>query len=434
MSLPAFGGVIDSLSVVLEYERSSSNRMEVLFQLSRAHIINGDYQRASAYLDEGIILATEETDHRYLSDFYYLIGYCHDHANELKDAYVAFKLSQNHQALAESTVSYGKPDLFIGKYLMDIGEYEEARAVYQNIEAAFLEQGNYLELGRVHEHLGFLYRRLNNYQESILEFTLAASFYQKAESPALVAKCWAELGDNLRINNELQESIIYTKKAIEAFRILPDSAIKTTYAYHNLALAYLKMDQPEEAMQYLLPSYQSAQTIKLDPNERANIASTLADYWLAQNQTEAAKEVLLSVSNQLSAEPTKWELEAVYKLSALYEQEGELALALSLERKAKEGLVMRDNVLAARKEARQSADMQAAQVLLQLMQTEDDRRAANNKWWIASAIIVLVLGLITFYMYSRMAFYRKEAWRHATNWPELQKKMDALEQTLCMFD
>jgi|GEM_PF-6874024 len=421
---------IDSLRIVLGYQTEGKERLQSLYKISRAYLISGD-TTGLPFWEECMELAQNRDDEQVMANLFYLKGYYErgfraNHAEAFVAFHMAKELYENlgdHKLLAAT-------GLLIAEYYRNIGEYKTAENLYREVEVKLLEINDLREIGRLHEHLGVLHDIKDDHQKAIDEFNIAISYFNQTGS-------WNLLCSNLNTLGKIQERVGNTAEArISLSRAIQISVSKSLttidgiYAKFNLGKVIWKEGDLAKAQAQLEEAYGLAFDYQPAHTETFRMAQLLGEFYRETEQTQKETELLLAQAAYMPESPNETQLLVYHQLVSLYRATQQWELALDVSEKLNAAQVAFATSALRAEDARQASEVSLARKILADREEEAAYRRAEQRWLWACVITALVLLAVAGYIYFLKEKHRKKALANATHWPELNKRMQALEDAL----
>ena len=420
---------VDSLRVVLDYQTTSSDRAETLYHLAYA-LYASSPDEAETLIGEAIPLAQKSDKDNLVGKLYLLLGYQKANGGNTKEAYKAYAhaypyltQSEDHLRMAICLETLGRYQSIAGNAEQSKEYFQQAYTYYVKTEAwSYLANFQYLQ-GEVAYDDGLYQEAVNNFQQALAYYVKIENYEKQTTLHEDIARAYMMSGDWNRASHYLDlASLLLDQVPVSALPQLKASIL------NNQGILAENLGELENALAYtqsaieLMKGQENPELLSIFLNNAAHL-------YLKLNQPQAATKFIAEAMTLESQQ----RIETIALAVKAYSQLGDFEHALAMEHERNALEMNQQAAMEAEHKARQAAAITVAQAELQLQQADERRISANRQWaWILVGIAALALLLI-FLMYRRMHFYRKEAWRHATNWPELQKKMDALEETLGML-
>ncbi|MEL6534411.1 MAG: hypothetical protein AAFQ98_03310 [Bacteroidota bacterium] len=421
---------IDSLRIALDYQSEDGERLQTLYAISYTYLTQGDTTGIS-FWEESLQLAQQTENHQQVANLYYLKGYFERtfRANHT-EAFVSFSLARELYKTLKDSKNQAAATLLIAEYHRNIGEYAQSEQLYREAEVLLLEINNLQEIGRLHEHLGFLAEEQGDLQKAEQEFTVATVYFNKSNSWPLLVSDLNDLGRIQYQQGKLQEAKLTLQRVQEKAQLHDITLIDQTYAAFNLARIYWKEGDLEKAHRELAAAYQSAFEIQPGHTETFRMASLLADFYQETEQPTKALAVLVAQADYMPPSPNETQLSVYTQLVALYRETDQWEKALAYSDKLNAGQMALANAEAQANQARQTSEILLAQKILADREEVNDYQLAETRWlWTCLALTLVLLAAFGL-MYRLKEKHRKKALDNATHWPELNKRFQALEDAL----
>lgn len=424
----------DSLRVVLNYETNPEKRLETLYQIARMLVLTTP-QTAREYMEEGIVLSQDYGFFQRHADFHYLKAYQAKQLGEYGLAYKHYYLSLKQNEQTGDLLKQAKCQESLGTLLIAQGLIAEAEDRLQEALVGYTEQQAWGLLANLNFRMGNLFKEQDRPHEALDRFQMALAYYSQEGNTLLTASMYEEIGNiyfalDDRSKNatflDLAESTLGTDEGAAAQRMRASILSNRAFlAYHEGKLAQA-LDHTEEAID-LFTDFGESYLKRTIYNNAALFSLDLQVPDQALAYLQAAEALRAEVTDDEHFRSLGLQVKA-------HIMKSDYAAALAVEQLRNQAEVSQKSAQRAQLQARQSAEMQAAQAQLAVMEADAHWRAERQTWALSIAVITLLIGLLVYWMHRRVRYYRAEALRRATHWPELQKRMDALEQTLSMMN
>ncbi|MEL6534968.1 MAG: hypothetical protein AAFQ98_06120 [Bacteroidota bacterium] len=425
----SFSSDTDSLMISLQYQEDPAERIQTLFLLGRKQVVLPD-SSAWSTLTEGIELAKELGEPEYEGKFYYLLGYYHHRKNQYSEAYINFSLAEQTLTEAKEMEYATKAGIFLARYAMETGDSDFAKAKYQFVAGKLMQHGLIANLGFVYEHLGYLYQDEQEHDKAAENFKLAHNYFLETEQFDLAIKSAYAVTENLLFEGELDEAELYLKKSIQILPNSPDTSLHAVRInFFHGRVAELRGD-PVKAISWFQLSGEGG--LKDFASIEYNFLRTnhIADYFLQQGLHQQALNLLVKQAQYVPEYPHDLALATLELLAKTYELMGDYQAALATERQFRQGVVAAQTAELQAQQARQASEVALAKLRLEM---QDNQRAfqANQGQWLLGLLALALLGAAIWAWQWRITVrHRKKAEANATHWPELDRRMDALQRAL----
>ncbi|HAA15185.1 MAG TPA: hypothetical protein DCE41_27210 [Cytophagales bacterium] len=428
ISLTAFGSSLDSLKVALQYQKLPEEQTQTIFYLSQA-MMEQDLEGIDSLLSQGISIANTHQLYQWLGQLYFQKGRYYDQQRNFNDAYFNFALAEKISLDTDDFTLLGKSQIALGKYLTETNRTVEAAAKFKSAAALLVNEGREDLLAYLHENMGYLQISTRAYEDANQEFALAYSFASKAENLSMQAKTAYTLANNLIYDGLLEEAKVYLDKA-EAHALALGSEIHQLRTYFNLGFYWRKVGNLEKAETFYQKAYEMS--LAHDPNiEDINFrACEYAKLLIGQERFAEAISILEHRAQQIDSSPGKYSLRVLSILANTYEQLGQFSQALATERHHREGSVARSISESQALMARKDAEVTLALSRLNDLEDKAGLKKERQRWLMLIGLVVIVGILVWIRQYRITVRHRKQAEANATHWPELDRRMDALQRAL----
>ncbi|HAA13745.1 MAG TPA: hypothetical protein DCE41_19455 [Cytophagales bacterium] len=422
---------VDSLRVVLKYEQSTELRLQSLETLARLTLFN-DSEESKAAIQEGIEITTQNGLTEKLGTFYYLWGYQDDYFHRYGEAYKHFYIAHQEFEKSGSRLLQAMSLEFLGYYLIMEQDYSLAEEYLNQAMNLYIEKEEYSALANLQYRLGQMYFDQQNWDIAIQYFQLSLAFYQKDENHLKVSVNQEMLARIEIEKGNLDQAEAYLSLTESSLSKINDNSVleKRASIFNNYALLAEKRQDTATAIQRIHQAYSVIENQK-SPSLKRLILNNLA-YWEIHGQGDyfSAKEHL-----ELALEETDLVLSEeffrTYNLAVeAYTTAGDLERALALEKERNAFETSQQLAQLEQQKIKQTYEVMAAQAQLEVMDIQEARVAERQHWWIAIAGILLLAAAGVYAMYRKAMKHKAKAEANATHWPELNKRMQALEDAL----
>lgn len=191
------------------------------------------------------------------------------------------------QPMADSNRAVSMMRLAIDYELVDTNKAYQA---YRNAIKFAAEKKLYYNLGRIYQNQSFLFATATNYVQSRASLDTAIIFYKKSSHPNAKkweANAYGDIGNGLKAQNNLQQSVQYYLKSISIFEQL-GLIDETTIRYCNLSSLFGDIHEFAKQREYANKALSSAKASgKQEGLFLANFM--LAHYYNGQEDGKSAK-------------------------------------------------------------------------------------------------------------------------------------------------
>lgn len=302
-------------------------------------------------------------------------------------------------------------------------------AKFKSAAALLVSENREDLLAYLHENMGYLHLSTRAYAEANQEFALAYAFATKANNLAMQAKTAYTLANNLIYDGALEEAKVYLDKAAGHASEL-GSEIHILRTHFNLGFYWRKAGNLIEAEAYYRSAYEMSLAYDPNPEDINFRACEYAKLLINQDRFSEAGTLLEDRAAQYPDSPGKYSLRVLSLLADLYQKEGKYAESLAAERKHREASVARSQAESQAQMARKESEITLALSRIDELEREAGLRKERQRWLLLVGLIAL-LGAGVWYRQWRITIrHRKAAEANATHWPELDRRMDALQRAL----
>ncbi|MBS2210163.1 tetratricopeptide repeat protein [Carboxylicivirga mesophila] len=381
--------LLDSLNVQLNYAKQDSNKVKTLWELSDYYWAD-DLRQAYRYSEEALTLAKELKDDRLIAISYQKVGdalvFRGDKSNALKHYLAGLEIVER---LNDETLLF---TLYhnMGVLFDRLADYDQALSYY---EKALYVYNNAADKSDAMQSVHTLYNSMANIYDEKNDTATAIKYYQKALKLATEKEDYQALGT----------------------------------IYNNLGKVSLEAREWEVAYEYLTNSLKCRQKIN-DLNGMAKSYNNLATYYLMLNQTDdayAAARQGLELAHRAGAMLTR--LTALQNMSTIYENKGELDLALDTYKQYK---ALNDSLIN-ESSIKKQTELQIKYEYEKEQKVKEAEQQKRNFRYIL-VISVLLLGLIISILLYRLTQNRAKRVRLENE--NLEKDLEMRNQDIVVKD
>jgi len=290
---------------------------------------------------------------------------------------------------------------------INLGDY--FKALDHQLEARRLSEvaGDSLSLANAHRNLGTIYWHQKEFDQAEHYLRLALDFYQ---GPQYFVYRYTLLAALSSVYTESERYEAALRLAEESF----DLAQTHEYPYGRLfsqgmiGTIYYKMEEWEKGAEKVAPVVAAFQEMGVD-YETADFGLILADIYLEQHDYVEAEKQLAAcrvLAQKINALPLK--AKVYQSLARLYEAQNQPDLAYTY---LKQHNAVQDSILSEEKRRQLASLMQKAdaerQERLEAAAEERLRSARNRAYGLAGAIVLGLLGIISWQLYGRYRTQQK---------------------------
>lgn len=230
-------------------------------------------------------------------------------------------LSNQTDLLAEALLLNGLTHYFAGNYDSSIHNYLQAIHF-------FGKKNNYSGIAKVHNEMGFFYRKQKNDTACLQSFENAYQYAMKANDISATATAINNIGVYNQDKLMHEEALIHFASAQKMYRSLGDS-IGVSYTMDYSAVSYAFLKQYDKALQLESNAYELRIAYK-DSNAAALSLINMAEFSTQMNNSKAAIQYLTNCIEICNRIHYKELLSASFKMLAeIYEKMGNSDKALT---------------------------------------------------------------------------------------------------------
>ena len=191
------------------------------------------------------------------------------------------------QPMADSNRATSMMRLAIDFELVDTGRAYQA---YRNAIKFAKEKKLYYQLGRIYQNQSVLFATAANYAQSRANLDSAIIFYKKSDHPKAkkwMASAYGDIGNGLKVQNDLKQSVQYYLKSISLFEqlgLVDELAIR----YCNISTLFGDINEFAKQKEYAYKALASAKTSG-SKNNKFLAYFILAHYYNGQEDGKTAK-------------------------------------------------------------------------------------------------------------------------------------------------
>lgn len=257
------------------------------------------------------------------ANFYYNKGYVdeqtNNHPESIKSYFTAIDLYhdiEENKLEAQVTNRVGILFYKLMQYNNAIHYYKRANTIFKYIEETDKQAGCQF-------NIGLCYYRLGNYIDAGNHYINAQYLYAKTNNTEQLAAITHQVGQIHKAINQLDSARHYYLKVIEASK----SQSRIARAYNQVGMTYKEQNDSLNALIF----FKNSLSIKLQLGDSAKISTTLNNIAEVSSNPDTALNTYLLSLNYIDtsnyANPALFN--TFEKLTALYEQKGDLKTALS---------------------------------------------------------------------------------------------------------
>ncbi len=276
---------------------------EVFVSLENKAKVMGYYENASKLLDTEPLQAKisakkalELSEHMYYTkgeaDAHYMLGLAYDYLGEYG------KAVDHHLNAIRYRESIDDEEGLLDSYnnlailYQTIDLAEEAEQYYQIALGLAVELDNKEYQAKINHNIGYLFQKIKNYDKAQVYYTKSLDLYKAVGSKKYIGYLYNDLGliNELKPHADYNSVLAYYKESLKVNE--QNSFVEGVgWSWGNIGRTYIKLDQPETALEYLI----KAEVILQEKKDYPNLIFTLsakAEAYQALNKLADAKEAI----------------------------------------------------------------------------------------------------------------------------------------------
>ena len=403
---------IDSLFQELRVSKQDSNRVMVLYDLSR-EFFNSDIDRAEKYSNRALFLAEK-------------LGY----KRGIAKAYNNLGIINYYKAIYNVALNYHDRSL---QLMTEIGDRKGMAGSHNNKGAVYTQQGEYplaieeylssiqlleeindmIGVGKSYNNIGLVYYLQGNYESAKDYYRKALALLKDSKDPQVVSDILNNLGIISYEEGRYDESLEYHFKSLDG-RQGTGNQRGIAASYTNIGDVYAKQESVAQALEY----QRKALEIQKELGDKKGMLSSLQGIGKVLSLTGKTDEALeymeqvIAISAEIGA---KRELRDAYnEISQIYERKGDYEQAFMFKGRYAE---LKDTLfslqteeIATNLEAKFESENKSKEIeILKRENQIQDLQLGRNRILIISFTVGLVLALISVVLYARTNRERKKA-------------------------
>ena len=424
---------IDSLFQVLRTSKQDSNKVLLLYNLSR-EFFNSDIDRAEKYSNRALFLSER-------------LGY----KKGIAMSYNNLGIINYYKAIYNVALTYHDRSLEI---MSEIGNRKGMAGSFNNKGAVYTQQGEYalaieqylnsiriLEeindqegVGKSYNNIGLVYYLQGNYDQAEDYYSKALEILKPLKNHSVISDIMNNLGIISFEKGEYEESLEYHFKSLDG-RAGTNNQRGMATSYTNIGDVYAAKEVVDKAMEYQKKALEIQEELGDKKGMLSSIQGLARVQSLSGNSDQALKymEDVISISSEIGA---KKELRDAYnEISEIYIRKGDYKKALSFKNRYAQ---MKDTLfseqtqeIATNLETKFENEKKTKEIeILQRENEIQELQLGRNRILIISFTISLVLALVSVVLYARTNRDRKKAFSLLQKQNESIKKQKEEKEVL----
>ncbi len=426
---------IDSLFQVLRTSKQDSNKVLLLYNLSR-EFFNSDIDRAEKYSNRALFLSERLGYKKGIAMSYNNLGII----NYYKAIYnVALTYhDRSLEIMSEIGNRKGMAGSFNNKGAVYTQQGEFALAIEQYLNSIrILEEVNDQEgVGKSYNNIGLVYYLQGNYDQAEDYYSKALEILKPLKNHSVISDIMNNLGIISFEKGEYEESLEYHFKSLDG-RAGTNNQRGMATSYTNIGDVYAAKEVVDKAMEYQKKALEIQEELGDKKGMLSSIQGLARVQSLSGNSDQALKymEDVISISSEIGA---KKELRDAYnEISEIYIRKGDYKKALSFKNRYAQ---MKDTLfseqtqeIATNLETKFENEKKTKEIeILQRENEIQELQLGRNRILITSFTISLVLALVSVVLYARTNRDRKKAFSLLQKQNESIKKQKEEKEVLLM--
>ncbi len=424
---------IDSLFQVLRTSKQDSNKVLLLYNLSR-EFFNSDIDRAEKYSNRALFLSERLGYKKGIAMSYNNLGII----NYYKAVYnVALTYhDRSLEIMSEIGNRKGMAGSFNNKGAVYTQQGEYALAIEQYLNSIrILEEVNDQEgVGKSYNNIGLVYYLQGNYDQAEDYYSKALEILKPLKNHSVISDIMNNLGIISFEKGEYEESLEYHFKSLDG-RAGTNNQRGMATSYTNIGDVYAAKEVIDKAMEYQKKALEIQEELGDKKGMLSSIQGLARVQSLSGNPDQALKymEDVISISSEIGA---KKELRDAYsEISEIYIRKGDYKKALSFKNRYAQ---MKDTLfseqtqeIATNLETKFENEKKTKEIeILQRENEIQELQLGRNRILIISFTISLVLALVSVVLYARTNRDRKKAFSLLQKQNESIKKQKEEKEVL----
>jgi len=426
---------IDSLFQVLRTSKQDSNKVLLLYNLSR-EFFNSDIDRAEKYSNRALFLSERLGYKKGIAMSYNNLGII----NYYKAIYnIALTYhDRSLEIMSEIGNRKGMAGSFNNKGAVYTQQGEFALAIEQYLNSIrILEEVNDQEgVGKSYNNIGLVYYLQGNYDQAEDYYSKALEILKPLKNHSVISDIMNNLGIISFEKGEYEESLEYHFKSLDG-RAGTNNQRGMATSYTNIGDVYAAKEVVDKAMEYQKKALEIQEELGDKKGMLSSIQGLARVQSLSGNSDQALKymEDVISISSEIGA---KKELRDAYnEISEIYIRKGDYKKALSFKNRYAQ---MKDTLfseqtqeIATNLETKFENEKKTKEIeILQRENEIQELQLGRNRILIISFTISLVLALVSVVLYARTNRDRKKAFSLLQKQNESIKKQKEEKEVLLM--
>lgn len=426
---------IDSLFQVLRTSKQDSNKVLLLYNLSR-EFFNSDIDRAEKYSNRALFLSERLGYKKGIAMSYNNLGII-NYYRAIYNVALTYH-DRSLEIMSEIGNRKGMAGSFNNKGAVYTQQGEFALAIEQYLNSIrILEEVNDQEgVGKSYNNIGLVYYLQGNYDQAEDYYSKALEILKPLKNHSVISDIMNNLGIISFEKGEYEESLEYHFKSLDG-RAGTNNQRGMATSYTNIGDVYAAKEVVDKAMEYQKKALEIQEELGDKKGMLSSIQGLARVQSLSGNSDQALKymEDVISISSEIGA---KKELRDAYnEISEIYIRKGDYKKALSFKNRYAQ---MKDTLfseqtqeIATNLETKFENEKKTKEIeILQRENEIQELQLGRNRILIISFTISLVLALVSVVLYARTNRDRKKAFSLLQKQNESIKKQKEEKEVLLM--
>ena len=424
---------IDSLFQVLRTSKQDSNKVLLLYNLSR-EFFNSDIDRAEKYSNRALFLSERLGYKKGIAMSYNNLGII-NYYRAIYNVALTYH-DRSLEIMSEIGNRKGMAGSFNNKGAVYTQQGEFALAIEQYLNSIrILEEVNDQEgVGKSYNNIGLVYYLQGNYDQAEDYYSKALEILKPLKNHSVISDIMNNLGIISFEKGEYEESLEYHFKSLDG-RAGTNNQRGMATSYTNIGDVYAAKEVVDKAMEYQKKALEIQEELGDKKGMLSSIQGLARVQSLSGNSDQALKymEDVISISSEIGA---KKELRDAYnEISEIYIRKGDYKKALSFKNRYAQ---MKDTLfseqtqeIATNLETKFENEKKTKEIeILQRENEIQELQLGRNRILIISFTISLVLALVSVVLYARTNRDRKKAFSLLQKQNESIKKQKEEKEVL----
>lgn len=242
-----------SIEYLMESEEAQAEKVCTFFEsMAESCMFNEEYEESEKYVEKGLYYADKYKLEYKKAKFLFLLG---NISMELSENSTAQKHFLSANMLFIKNNSYEdiiNTFIRLGKIALELRAYSSACSYFRQAEKVFMdnELANDFLLSDIFYYISKTYMKLEDFQSSKKYALYAKERFNKIENEKEYAKSLLKLAKEYSNKGESTKAIIYSTKALKAYRSIKDTAYVSEFE-NNMGKLFYEFNSFEDSFYFL---------------------------------------------------------------------------------------------------------------------------------------------------------------------------------------